>query len=112
MSVKLKNLIICAVLAAIISKPVFAVTSTEVEELCSIQQDLAFAIMSNRQSGASVTRILKTTDTIKSDNFKQFIRGLVYIAYEEPLHYSEKAKVESANRFAIAVYKSCKRKYR
>lgn len=98
--------IITAVIAIVLMscKPAHA---SDFNKFCIGQSELAEKVMSGRQNGVPMHKMLGTLDNITDENFKGIMEYMIELAYDVPRYsteqYKNHAKVEFGNKF----YKLC-----
>jgi len=76
--------------------------------MCESFESLAGTIMSNRQMGVELSKMMKVTATLSSTpDVEAFVKKLVIEAYQKPAFESEEYQSKAINEFKTEVAVEC-----
>jgi hypothetical protein len=107
----MKNLIKTVLVAAtLVLVANTALAQTKPANQCEMIESLARQVMSNRQSGVSLSSMMKVAETPKAGAMGAVMRELTLLAYKEPQYSAAENKRKSANEFANQAALLCLKK--
>lgn len=80
-------------------------------ELCSSYSDLSEKIMTNRQSGVAMSKMMSTVDGQK-DAMSKVIEEIIIEAYEKPRYSTERMQKRTIEDFRNSIYLTCAKEMR
>jgi hypothetical protein len=107
MKTVIKSVLVAATLL-VVANSTFA--QTKPTNQCEMIESLARQVMSNRQSGVSLSNMMKVADNPKAGAMGAVMRELTLMAYKEPQFSAAENKRKSANEFANQAALLCLKK--
>ena len=87
----------------ILTKP-----SKDVEETCQMSRMYAQMVFVAHQKGMNEKELIDKLDTLNSpEPMKEYFKGLVRIAYDNPIYPTEDEMLKELNQFGDNIYEGC-----